>query len=152
VALGVPPTVLDSTSANYATASSEMIGFYVNTIFPECAMIEEAANEQFFEPLGLRFVFDVELHEIMQSIQLAQADGVVTLTGKPVLTVDEGRAMLGYEEMDEAQAEEMKPEAPETPEDTANTTEEDAATVKAIIDELQASRLTLEKSMGNGQH
>jgi len=232
VALGVPPTVLDSTSANYATASSEMIGFYVNTIFPECDLIQSAANEQFFDPLGLRFVFDFALHEIMQTIQLAQADGVVTLTGKPVLTVDEGREMLDFEEMDAAQREEMTPEMlsvadttqaqPQTPQDSTTTagtngTEtindlslngaqitaalnvinqlalgeiapdvavellvavgiqrdkaqqmvndtvknpikpadavaSDAATVKAIIDEMTASRLMLEKSLGNGSH
>jgi HK97 family phage portal protein len=155
VAFGVPPTVLDSSSANYATASSEMIGFYVNTVFPECRMIEAAANEQFFESLELRFVFDFELHEIMQSIQLAQADSVVTLTGKPPITLDEGREMLGYEELTTAQQEEMKPPAQiiqqvAPPPDAAAV--EDAATVKAIIAEMTATRLQLAKSMRNGQH
>jgi HK97 family phage portal protein len=117
VALGIPPTVLDSTSANYATASSEMIGFYVNTIFPECSMIQETVNEQFFTALGLRFVFDMQQHEIMQTIQLAQGQSVVTLTGKPPLTVDEGREMLGYEAGEGP--EEVEPEATGTTDETA---------------------------------
>ncbi|HEY4720198.1 MAG TPA: phage portal protein, partial [Anaerolineae bacterium] len=151
VALGIPPTVLDSTSANYATASSEMIGFYVNTIFPECTFIESAMNEQFFIPLGLRFCFDEELHEIMQTIQLAQGQSVITLTGKPPLTVDEGRAMLGYEPSSE-----IEDESDDTPEDEAGEepddeyTEDDKALVKALIEEMQASRLVLQN--GNGQH
>lgn len=153
VALGIPPTVLDSSSANYATAESEMIGYYINTIFPECGLIASIANEQFFKPIGLTLVFDYELHEIMQTIQLAQASGVVTLTGKPPLTVDEGRAMLGYDEMDE----EDKPEEPGPPDTEAESDsaeEDDAELVKALIAEMQESRLTLEKSMsnGNGHH
>jgi HK97 family phage portal protein len=141
VALGIPPTVLDSTSANYATATSEMIGFYVNTVFPECSLIESFMNAQFFSQYGLRFVFDFELHEIMQSIQLAQASSVVTLTGEPPLTIDEGRAMLGYEETEET---EMTPE--QEPED------EGEELVKALLIEMRQSRLALEKANGNGAH
>jgi hypothetical protein len=133
--------VLDSTSANYATATSEMIGFYVNTVFPECSLIESFMNAQFFSQYGLRFVFDFELHEIMQSIQLAQASSVVTLTGEPPLTIDEGRAMLGYEETEET---EMTPE--QEPED------EGEELVKALLIEMRQSRLALEKANGNGAH
>lgn len=138
VALGVPPTVLDSTSANYATAESEMIGFFVNTVFPECDNIQSAANEQFFEPYGLLFVFDYDAHEIMQAIQLAQASGVTQLTGAAVLTVDEGREMLGYEEMEE------EIEEPEPP-------EEEAAEDESSEDETDEEEVEPAGSSGNGK-
>lgn len=152
VALGIPPTVLDATSANYATASSEMIGFILNTVFPECDLIQDIANEQFFESIGLRFVFDKNQHEIMQTIQLAQAQSATALAGPNLLTHDEGRELVGYEPDEDYE----EPE-PETPEDDAQEQEEepmeaDAELAKAIIDEMRASRLTLEKAMGNGQH
>lgn len=157
VALVGVPTMLDATSANYATASSETVNFILNIVFSECDTIQDTANEQFFNALGLRFIFDKDQHEIMQTVQLAQAQSVVTLTGKPPLTVDEGREILGYEEMDEAQADEMEQGDTTSAEDThdsaaAQSAQEDAATVKALINELQASRLILEKSMGNGKH
>src|SRR5512139_1887227 len=98
VALGIPPTVLDATSANFATASSEMISFILNTVFPECDSIQDVANEQFFARLGLKFVFDKNQHEIMQTIQLAQSDSAVTLAGGVALIKrSEGRKLVGYE-------------------------------------------------------
>src|SRR5574341_418978 len=98
VALGIPPTVLDATSANFATANSEMVGFILNTVFPECDLIQDTANEQFFERIGLKFVFDKNQHEIMQTIQLAQATSAVQLTGNvALLKRSEGRELVGYE-------------------------------------------------------
>jgi hypothetical protein len=148
VALVGVPTMLDATSANYATASSETVNFILNIVFSECDTIQDIANEQFFNPLGIRFVFDKSEHEIMQTVQLTQAQGVVTLTGKPPLTVDEGREMLGYEAGEGP--EEVEPvtvDETATPEYEAAS---DADLVKALIDEMQASRKVLEN--GNGQH
>lgn len=98
VALGVPPTVLDGKAANYATANSEMMGFYLHTVIPSGELIAEALNVQLFERAGLRFAFEPDDLEIMQSAQLEQAQAVQDLTGgKAVLSVNEARGILDYD-------------------------------------------------------
>lgn len=97
-ALGVPPSVIDGTAANYATAQSDMVGFYVHTIIPECRAIADDFTRRLFAQFGLRFEFDYNSIDAMQSIQLQQAQALSALTGGvPLLTVDEARAWLGME-------------------------------------------------------
>lgn len=98
VALGVPPTILDGKAANFATADSEMMGFYLHTIIPSGELIAEALNVQLFERAGLRFEFEPDDLEIMQSAQLEQAQTLSELAGgKAVLSVNEARGILDYD-------------------------------------------------------
>ena len=98
VALGVPPSVIDGKSANYATANSEMMGFYLHTVIPSAELIAEAFNVQLFQRAGLRFYFDIDDLEIMQTAQLEQAKSLQDLTGgKAVLSVNEAREILDYD-------------------------------------------------------
>jgi hypothetical protein len=94
VAMRVPPTVIDGKSANYATAESEMTGFYMNTVIPQAAMLEPLLNTQLYARLGLTLRFKPDELEVMQSIQLIQSQGVAELVGKPILSIDEGRAII----------------------------------------------------------
>lgn len=112
VALGVPPTVLDSKSANYATSQSEMVGFYMNTIIPEAEMLEPVLNTQLYQRLGLTLRFKPDELEVMQAIQLEQAQGIIELTGKPILSIDEGRAIAEYDPAPGGLGEWKKPEPP----------------------------------------
>lgn len=95
VALGVPPTVLDGKAANFATANSELMGFYMHTVLPSCELIAEALNVQLFNRAGLSFEFEPEKLEIMQAAQLEQAQALQDLAGgKAVLSVNEAREMI----------------------------------------------------------
>lgn len=138
VALGVPPTVLDGKSANYATASSEMMGFYLHTVIPNCEQIEEHFNMRLFSRYGLEFQFAPEKLEIMQTAQLEQAQTLMELTGnKAVLTVDEARDWLGLDPMTPAQQEETAPPpaqltSPAVPDDVEEESEApEAETIEA---------------------
>jgi HK97 family phage portal protein len=96
VAAGVPPTVIDGKAANYATANSEWFGFFLTTIIPQCTLIDEVLNDQYFARLDAEVVSQPEKLEIMQAAQLEQAAAVMELTGgKAILTVDEGRELIG---------------------------------------------------------
>lgn len=97
VAAGVPPTVIDGKAANYATANSEWFGFYTTTVLPQCELIDETFNEQFFARHDVEVRSQPEKLEIMQAVQLEQAAAVNQLVGdEPILTLEEGRALLGY--------------------------------------------------------
>jgi hypothetical protein len=134
-AFDVPETMLMQGAANYATAKGDRVSFYEETVFPELGLILEAANEQWLRPdYGAELVAHPERTEARQDAQLAQAEGITTLVGKPVMTVDEGRAWLGWDplpagvelEPDPAKGEDADFAAMEA-EDSAAAAEEDAA-------------------------
>ena len=100
-AFEVPESMLLSNAANYATAREERISFYEETVFPALDLILSAINKQW-----LRDAYDAELvahpeqTEARQDAQVQQAQAITDLVGKPVLTIDEGRAWLGMEPME----------------------------------------------------
>ena len=96
-ALGVPHSLVMSNSANYATANAESVGFITNTLIPEAGLIAEAFNRQWLSPLGYEMAFKPERLEAMQAYELDKAGTIVGLTGGPVLTLNEGRELLGKE-------------------------------------------------------
>jgi HK97 family phage portal protein len=112
VAMRVPPTVIDGKSANYATAESEMVGFYMNTVIPQASMLEPLLNTQLYQRLGLTLRFKPDELEVMQSIQLLQSQGVTELVGKPILSIDEGRAIIEMEPVPDGLGEWKEPEPP----------------------------------------
>lgn len=105
VALGVPPSLLFQEAA-YATARHEdRLTFISQTVIPECEMMAGPLND-FLARLGLRYEFQPQQLEVMQTAQLSQATSVAQLVpGKPLLTRDEGRALLGYGPWPEEEAE-----------------------------------------------
>lgn len=105
-AFEVPESMLLSNSANYATASVERISFYEETVFPELDLILSAINRQWLEPdYGVSLVSHPEQTEARQDAQVQQAQAVTELVGQPVLTVNEGRAWLGMEPIEEQEKE-----------------------------------------------
>lgn len=127
-AFEVPESMLLANAANYATAKEERISFYEETVFPDLDLILAAINTQW-----LRDAYDAELiahpeqTEARQDAQVQQAQAITDLVGRPVLTVDEGRAWLGMEPMDaEAEAE------PDEDADYRAMEAEEEAEVKAL--------------------
>lgn len=96
-ALGVPHSLVASNAANFATAEQDSLNFYNLTILPQCELIAEAINEQLFKQLNIKLVFKPQKLEVMQSAEVRKAVSIMQLVGKPVLTIDEGRALMGYD-------------------------------------------------------
>lgn len=123
IAFGIPLSLLLSDAANYATALGDHVRFYTETVLPLADRIFEIWNERVYEPQGLTIESDPSQLEIMQSYQLEQAAAVMALVGKPILTLNEGREMLGYEPMEGDET-----DTPETQTDEAQPDEADATT------------------------
>lgn len=97
VAMRVPPTVIDGKSANYATADSEMTGFFLNTVIPETEMLEPELNTQLYQRLGLTLKFKPDELRVMKGIKQKDATAVFNLAGgKPMLSVNEARTFVDF--------------------------------------------------------
>lgn len=96
-ALGIPASIMMANAANYATAEQDAENWVQYTVMPECRWIQRTLNEQLFQPRGLRLEFEPRRHETMQRAELTKAEAVQRAVGRPVLTVNEGRSILGYE-------------------------------------------------------
>jgi len=133
VGIGVPPPIIDGLHQNKATADAVLLSFYTDTIIPEFNRLAAVLNKQLLSRWGLKLVGKPELLEVMQDAQLVKAQAVQVLVGKPVLTLDEGRALLGYDPIEEEDAEELDtpattpaPREAEPPEEETETPEEEA--------------------------
>lgn len=93
-AFGVPEFYLSSDVANYATAENYSLTFNEDVIQAELELIEAALNEQLLARLGLKMTFHANRLEVFQKSELAKAQGITELVGAPILSVNEGRAML----------------------------------------------------------
>ncbi len=94
-ALGVPHSLISADAANYATSQTDYLNFYVNTVVPQALLVEEVLNEQLFADLGLRWRFQPEKLEVFQQAEMQKGQAVARLVGKPIMTINEGRAWMG---------------------------------------------------------
>lgn len=101
-ALGVPHSLVLSNAATYATAQVDRLGFYENTVYPEALAICNALNDQYFSRFNIRIVPVPNKLETYQRNEIDKAQGVIQLTGSPILTVNEARDMMGYGPIQEA--------------------------------------------------
>lgn len=118
-ALGVPPSKMLPSAANYATKQSDDVMLVSDTIVPELRWIGRALNKQLFNQMGLSIVFQPESLSEMQVDENERAASLVSLTsaGMPLLLACE---VLGYNlpdewmkklEDEEARKEEMRESA-----------------------------------------
>jgi phage portal protein BeeE len=94
-ALGVPHSLISADAANYATSQQDSLNFYQQTVVPQALLIEEVLNDQIFADAGLRWQFHPEQLEVFQAAEMQKAQAVARLVGRPIMTVDEGRAWMG---------------------------------------------------------
>jgi len=114
VAMGVPPSVIDGRSSDDSNSRSEKVAAITDTIIPEIGIIFERYNDQLFSQFDLELVAHPEKLDIMQTVQLEQAQTLKDLTGgKPIMTTDEARDWLNMEPMEET--EKPEPSPPVTP-------------------------------------
>lgn len=119
---GIPYSLISSSAANYATKAGDQVDFYAMTMVPRARMIQRELNRQLFSQFGFEFVFEPWKLEVLQRTELEKAQAVSAVVGKPVLTVNEGRALLGYdplEGMDDAEVVVEQPQDDVTPEQKA---------------------------------
>lgn len=93
-ALGVPHSLMASNALAGGTAQAEQLNFYDQTIIPECDLISENVNAQWLEAEGVTLKFLPHNLEIFQQLELTKASAVMSLVGRPIFTVNEGRALL----------------------------------------------------------
>lgn len=109
-AMGIPQTMLED-AANFATAKEHKQSFILDTIAPECELIQEVANEQLFQLYGLELQFRPQDLDILQEDEEQRAGSLASLvsSGMPLKLALE---VLGYDltqdqwaQLEEAQAE-----------------------------------------------
>lgn len=103
-AMGVPHSKLFSNASNYATAEKDDINFIQDTVLPEARLIRDDVNNQVLHSQELHLRFLPERLEVLQRYELEKAEKVSMLTGRPILTVDEARDLLGYEPLEDDEA------------------------------------------------
>lgn len=91
IAFGVPESMVGDPASNYATARTNRISFYQDTIIPEATQIEATVNEQLFEPMGLEFHFQTGQIEAIQQDEAEKSKGVVRLYEAGIMTLQEAR-------------------------------------------------------------
>lgn len=114
MALGVPHSLVLANAANYATAQQDYLSFYTLTIIPEMDSLILPPLNRWLAGRGLRVVGDYAALEVLQAQQLTQAQAVTQLVGRPILTVDEGRRLIGYEPLPAPVADSAAPESTKT--------------------------------------
>jgi HK97 family phage portal protein len=106
VSFGIPESLLLSTSSTYASASADMYHVYDLTIIPEAESVVLPSLQRWLDTIGLTLTWQPEMLESYQSYQQHQAMSIAQLVGQPVLTQEEGRAILGYGPIESDEGEE----------------------------------------------
>jgi len=148
IAYGIPLSMLMSDAANYATALEDHVQFYTEAVIPIAERMIEQWNERVFEPQGLEIEIAPEELEAMQQYELQKAQAVAALVGRPPLTMNEGRALLDYDLIDDPRADQLFPEqavpvAPAPVEAAAPAEVEDEQEEEAIS--VEGKRTTQER-------
>lgn len=109
VALGVPQSLFTSRVSTNATAEQDDLHFYDKTVIPQCRRFEPALN-RIFKPLGYTMRFREDQLELYQKMNASQTVArVVPLVSNRIITIDEARAEVGYEELAPEQRAELAP-------------------------------------------
>lgn len=112
--LGIPQSLLMSDPLAGGTAEAEQLNFYLFTVLPRAKMLAKELNRQLFKEFGMSFAFEPNRMEIFQRYELQKAQQVTQLVGKPVMTINEGRELIGLDpiknegEMSQEQKSEIK--------------------------------------------
>lgn len=98
-AFRVPMFLLDSNAANMATAQEYRAEWYQSQILPSARQFASALNTQVLGDYGLALHFHPRRMELFQRREIEKAQAILHLTGRPVMTVNEGRQILELPEM-----------------------------------------------------
>ena len=140
-AFGVPLSLIQSNASTFATAQADRLNFYDLTVVPQCRFLEDELNAQYYDRLGLRLRFAPERLELYQGQELQKAEALFTLTGKPLLTVNEARARLELDPLPDEDADRMghppSPEPRPMP-DAPDLDIPDAVELRSLLNDVKA--------------
>ena len=102
---GIPHSIMMSNAANYATSQQDWYNLYDQTIVPAARRHIAAFNAMWLAPLGLELRIEPQRLEAYQYVQLQTATAINSLVEEPILDVNEGREMIGYEPRPEKEPE-----------------------------------------------
>lgn len=93
-AFGVPRSIALDDAANFATAGRSYLTFLGSVVLPDRRKLVGVWNNQVLGPLGLTMRLHPERMEAFQTAKLEQAKAVFVLVGRPIFTLNEGRALV----------------------------------------------------------
>lgn len=117
LAAGIPLSLLLANSANYATAQTEYLTWFRDSVIPWARFIEGCLNDQLFTPLGLHFEFRPEMSDPGQEDEVSRAgayQAYVNAGMKPSIAAQvvgiELPPDVEYDDLDEKPEPEPEPE------------------------------------------
>lgn len=98
---GVQPWLLGATSS-VGDIEAIQLDFYLHTLLPYIQMIEDELNSKLLKP-SEQFVYSIDFEDnyLIRVNKLTQANYVTTLVNNGLITLNEGRVLLGFGECDE---------------------------------------------------
>lgn len=81
MASGMPLSLLLANSANYATAQTEYLTWFRDSVTPWADFMAQKINEQLLEPYGLKLDFRPEITDPGQESEVARADAYASYVG-----------------------------------------------------------------------
>jgi hypothetical protein len=147
IAFGVPMSKLLSDAANRDIRLMDEVSFIMDTLMPECTLIADQWNRQLFNDLGLMLEFDPWKLPAMQRFFVERVKAVTEVVGIPVMTVAEGRELLGLE--DKTNDDLIEPQEPEPPESEPETEIDTDDQTEDMVKELSQWRRFALRRFGN---
>lgn len=126
--LGVPMSRLLPGGGDKGSNLKDNEQFYLDTLIPSAKRIQVDLNRNLLDDYGLYFRFEFKRIEALQRANLETARTVQRLVEKPVLTQNEARLMLGYEEVDDEGADDLKPVESKLSQEASSLAVEEAST------------------------
>lgn len=102
--------MINPNDANFAVAQVRRLNFYDNVVLPQIERIFAVMNRTWLHPLGLHIVAVPSRLEVYQAAELEKAQALSTLVGRPTLTVNEARELLGKERMPDPRYDLLEPD------------------------------------------
>lgn len=119
IAAGIPLSLLLSNSANYATAQTEYVSWYRDSIIPWADFMADIMTDQLFKLLGLRFEFRPEMTDPGQEDEVSRAQAYASYVNTGMLP-SVAAQILGIELPPDMEYEDLDPDEEEEPEETTD--------------------------------
>lgn len=150
-ALGVPQSLLFSNAANFATSRQDDIHFYDKTIKPLANRIGEVLSDDVFSAFGLELKPHPERLEIFQTMEAEKAEALTMMINSRVITANEYRSAMDYDERDDPLFDEPGIPRRETNEDEEETPPPDDTQQAQQLLELRKFQRFVEKRVKAGK-
>lgn len=146
MAAGMPLSLLLSNSANYATAQTEYLQWFRDSVTPWANFMADQVNDQLFSPMGLKLEFRPEMSDPGQEDEVQRADAFSKYVGsgvKPSIAAQivgvELPNGIEYDDLDPDVEDEPKPST-DIPDNVPEPVEEQVAPPAKFIPTIEQVR------------